>query len=210
MQHCSLQHWTLLPSPVPSTTGRCFCFGSIPSFFLVLFLHWSPVAYWAPIDLGVHLSVLYLFALSYCSWGSQGKNTEVVCHSLLQWTTFYQNSPPCPIHFGWSWTAWLIVWFRQGCGPYDQIGYFSVIVSPQEIPRQFYLSLCVLVHTKYIWSLWTSLAGMGLDSKCDFTPPSILLGFPLCPWMWGFSSKSLSATLPPLQHCSVFYVDIFW
>ena len=26
---------------------------------------------------------------SYCSWGSQGKNTEVVCHSLLQWTTFF-------------------------------------------------------------------------------------------------------------------------
>ena len=25
---------------------------------------------------------------SYCSWGSQGKNTEVVYHSLLQWTTF--------------------------------------------------------------------------------------------------------------------------
>ena len=22
------------------------------------------------------------------SWGSQGKNTEVVCHSLLQWITF--------------------------------------------------------------------------------------------------------------------------
>ena len=22
--------------------------------------------------------------VSYCSWGSQGKNTEVVCHSLLQ------------------------------------------------------------------------------------------------------------------------------
>ena len=32
----------------------------------------------------------YLFDLSYCSWGSQGKNTEVVCHSLLQWTTFCQ------------------------------------------------------------------------------------------------------------------------
>ena len=25
---------------------------------------------------------------SYCSWGSQGKNTEVVCHSLLQGTHF--------------------------------------------------------------------------------------------------------------------------
>ena len=26
--------------------------------------------------------------------GSQGKNTEMVCHSLLQWTTFCQTSPP--------------------------------------------------------------------------------------------------------------------
>ena len=37
------------------------------------------------------------FAFSYCSWGSQG-NTELVCHSLLQWTTFCQNSLPWPIH----------------------------------------------------------------------------------------------------------------
>ena len=38
MQYCSLQHQTLLLSPVTSTTGYCFCFGSIPSFFLELFL----------------------------------------------------------------------------------------------------------------------------------------------------------------------------
>ena len=38
-------HQTLLLSPVTSTTGYCFCFGSIPSFFLELFLHWFPVAY---------------------------------------------------------------------------------------------------------------------------------------------------------------------
>ena len=37
---------------------------------------------------GVHLSVSYLFAFSYYSWGSQGKNIEVVYHSLCQWTTF--------------------------------------------------------------------------------------------------------------------------
>ena len=30
----------------------------------------SPVAYWAPTDLGVHLSVSHLFAFSYCSWSS--------------------------------------------------------------------------------------------------------------------------------------------
>ena len=52
MQYCSLQHQTLLLSPVTSTAGYCFFFGSIPSFFLELFLHLSPVAYWAPTDLG--------------------------------------------------------------------------------------------------------------------------------------------------------------
>ena len=52
MKYCSLQHWSLLLSPVISTTGWCFCFGSVSSFFLELFPHWSPVAYWAPTDLG--------------------------------------------------------------------------------------------------------------------------------------------------------------
>ena len=33
MQYCSLQHWTLLPSPVTFTTGLCFCFGSGFSFW---------------------------------------------------------------------------------------------------------------------------------------------------------------------------------
>ena len=34
MQYCSLQHQTLLPSPVTSTTGCCFCFGlSLHSFW---------------------------------------------------------------------------------------------------------------------------------------------------------------------------------
>ena len=61
MQYYSLQQQTLLSSPVTYTTGHCFCFGSISSFFLELFLHSSPVVYWAPTDLGVNLSVSYLF-----------------------------------------------------------------------------------------------------------------------------------------------------
>ena len=52
MQYCYLQLWALLPSPVTSTAGCCFCFGSVSSFFLELFLHWSPVAYWAYTYLG--------------------------------------------------------------------------------------------------------------------------------------------------------------
>ena len=119
MQYCSLQHQTFLPhpqlgvfalAPATCTTGCWFCFGCISSFFRVLFLHSSPVA--SPGHLptwGVHLSESYLFAFSYCSWGSKGKNTEMVCHSLLQWSMFCQNSPPWPVQTGWPYTAWLIV-----------------------------------------------------------------------------------------------------
>ena len=41
--------------------------------------------------------------------------------------------------------------------------------------------LWVLVRTKFVWALRVSLEGMGLDSKHNFTPPTILLGclFPL-------------------------------
>ena len=52
-------------------------------------------------------SVSYHFAFSYCSWGSQGKNTEVVYHSLLLWTTSGPTSPASPARLGWSHTAWL-------------------------------------------------------------------------------------------------------
>ena len=93
--------------PVTSTTGYCFCFGSIPSFFLELFLHWSPVAFWAPTDPGSSPFSILSFWFSYCSWGSQGKNIEVVCHSLLQWTIICQISPPWPAHSGCPHMAWL-------------------------------------------------------------------------------------------------------
>ena len=72
MQYRSLQYQTLLPSPVISTTGLCFCFGSVSSFFVELFLYSSPVAYWAPIDLESLSFSVMSFAFSYCSWGSQG------------------------------------------------------------------------------------------------------------------------------------------
>ena len=107
MQYCSLQHQTLLLSPVTSKAGYCFCFGSIPSFFLELFLHWSAVAYWTHTDLGSSSFSILSFCLFILFMGSQGKNTKVVCHSLLQWTTFCQTSPQWPLHLGWPLTAWL-------------------------------------------------------------------------------------------------------
>ena len=107
MQYCSLQHWTLLLSPVTSTTEYCFFFGSIPSFFLELFLHWSPVAYWAPTDPGSYPFSYLSFCLFILFMGFSMQQSEVVCHSLLQRTTFCQTSPPWPSRLRWPHMAWL-------------------------------------------------------------------------------------------------------
>ena len=110
MQYCSLQHQILLSSPETSTTECHFCFGLATSFFLGLLvvLCSSPVAYWTPSDLGDLTLVSYLFVLLKRSWGSHSKCTGVVCHFLLQWITFYQNSLLWCTHLGWPYMAWLI------------------------------------------------------------------------------------------------------
>ena len=148
MQYCSLQHSTLLLSPVTFTIVCCFALAPSLHFFWIYFPGGSdgkasvynvrdlglspglgrspgegngnPLKYYClenPMDReawqstvcgvaksqtqlsnythqpgGVHLLVSYIFAFSTCSWGSQGKNTGVICHSLLQWNTFCQNS----------------------------------------------------------------------------------------------------------------------
>ena len=92
MQYCSLQHRTLLLSAVTSTAGYCFCFGSIPSFFLELFLHWSPVAYWAPTDLRSSSFSVLSFCLFILFMGFSRQEYWSGLHSLLQWTMFCQNS----------------------------------------------------------------------------------------------------------------------
>ena len=78
MQNCSLQHRTLLPSPVTSTTGHCFFFDSVSSFFLELFLHWSSVACLAPTDLGSSS----LSDLSFCLAGSYGSSIFIFLRNL--------------------------------------------------------------------------------------------------------------------------------
>ena len=81
--------------------------GSIPSFFLELFLHWSPVAYWAPTDLGSLSFSVLSFCLFILFMGFLRQEYEVFCHSLLQWTTFCQTSPPWPTLLWWPHRAWL-------------------------------------------------------------------------------------------------------
>ena len=99
---CSLE--TSHPRLLPQSPKDCsihlylfFCSAyrviiTISSFFLELFLYSSPVAYLSPTSLASSPFTVISFCLSYCSWLSQSKNTEVVCRCLLQWTTFCQNS----------------------------------------------------------------------------------------------------------------------
>ena len=107
MQYCSLLHWTLFLSLVTSTSGSCFCFGSIPSFFLKLFLHWSPVAYRAPTDLGHSSFSILSFCLLMLFMGFSRQEYWSGLPFPLQWATFCQTSPPWPVHLGWPLTAWL-------------------------------------------------------------------------------------------------------
>ena len=122
-QYCSLQHWTLLLSPVTSTTGYCFCYGSIPSVFLELFLHWSPVAYWALTDPGSSSVSILSFCLFILFIGFSRQEywsglpfPSPVDHILSDLSTMTHPSWVAPHGIAW------FHWVRQGCGPCDQIG----------------------------------------------------------------------------------------
>ena len=132
----------------------------------------------------------YLFAFSYCSWGSQVKNTEVACHSRLQWTTFCQNSPPWPVHLGWPYMAWLSfpeldkvvvheirlvsflwLWFQSVCPLMPSLSAYNLTgVSP----------------TLHMWYLFT-----GDPAECGHYSLS---------WTWGIS------LWPPLLTLDVGYL----
>ena len=107
MQYCSYSIRPCFYHQSHPQLGNSFCFGSIPLFFLELFLHWSPVAYWTPTNLGSSCFSILSFCLFILFMWFSSNNTEVVCHSLLQWTTFSQTSPPWPVHLGWPHMAWL-------------------------------------------------------------------------------------------------------
>ena len=118
MQYCSLQHQTLLLSPVTSTAGYCFCFGSIPSFFLELFLHRSPVAYWALTDLGSSSFRILSFCLFILLMGFSRQEywsglpfPSPVDHILSDLSIMTRPSWVAPQGMAW------FHWVRQGFGP---------------------------------------------------------------------------------------------
>ena len=119
---------------------------------------------------------------------SEVKSLSHVQLFATPWTVAYQALPSMGFSRQEYWSGL----------PFPSPGYLLRRHS-NTVLSQSLCGLWVLVHTRYVWALWASLVGMGFDFKCDFTPPTILLGLLLCPWMWDISSKSLqhrTATVP--------------
>ena len=91
--------FTSITSHVTSAIGRCFCFGSISSFFLELFLHSSPVAYLAPTNLGSSSFSVISFAFSYCSLGSHYVSILYIVY-ICQFQPPSSPYPPALLHPG--------------------------------------------------------------------------------------------------------------
>ena len=93
----------------------------------------------------------------------------MVCHSLLQWTTFCQTSLPWPNHLGWPHMAWL---------SFIELDTTVVLWSDWLVFCDYGVSLS---------ALW-----------CPLSTPTILLGF-LLPRKWGISSRLIqqSAVFAP-------------
>ena len=166
MQYCSLQHRILLLSPITSTVWYSFCFGSIPSFFLELFLHPSPGAHWAPIDLGSSSLSILSFCVFILFMGFSRQEhwsglpfPSPVDHILSDLSTMTRPSWVAP----WAWLS------------FSELNKAVVLVW-----------LDWLVFCEYGFSvsaLW-----------CPLATPTILPGF-LLSWAWGINHVQVNNDL---------------
>ena len=102
VQYCSYSIRDLMPSSVTSTTGHCFHLGSVSSLFLELFLHSSPVVYWAPINLGSSSFSVLAFCLFILFMGFLGQEYS----SGLPFPSPVDHIlSGCSTMIPWSWVA---------------------------------------------------------------------------------------------------------
>jgi len=116
----------------------------------------------------------------------------VVCHSLLQWTTFCQTSPPWPVCLGWPHTAWLsLIELDKALVRVIRMASFLWLwfqcVWPLTPSRNTYgLTWVSLPWTWHIssWLLQQSTAAAPYFGR-GVSPHS----HPSWPWMWSISSR---------------------
>ena len=114
----------------------------------------------------------------------------MVCHSLLQWTTFCQNSPPWPVHLGWPSMAWL-----------SFIELDKAVVHVIRLANFLWLwfqSVCPLMPS--LWAYHLSWVSLTLDMGYLFTAAPANHSYCSLHWTWSISSQ------PPLLTLDVRYL----
>ena len=137
----------------------------------------------------------------------------MVCHSLLQWTTFCQISPPWPTRLWWPHRAWLsfieflgvsskrFVTLGQGCGP--------SVIRLTSFLWLWFQCVCPLMPSCNSYRLtWVSLTlyvgYLQLLQQSAAAAPYLGRGVsphsrPSWPWTWSSSSRpscARAATTP--------------
>ena len=96
------------------------------------------------------------------------------------------------------------VWCTQSPCPCGRPLLTPTLQETLKHSQQVWLSLCGVSGSwcaqDFVWALQTFLADMGFDSKCDFTPPTILLGLLLYPYTWSIFLGGVQH--PPVDDCS--------
>ena len=108
--------------------------------------------------LGAHLLVSYLFAFSYCLWGSGSKSTGVVCHSLFQWTMFCQSVKSEFLLMRWSWWAHRELQYGKLAVRWtnNSVGSFRLTTPPRDPDREEELEVR-LTHQLPRFNQWWNL-----------------------------------------------------
>ena len=191
MKYCSLQHQTLLPSTVTSTTGCCFWFGSVSSLFLELFPHCSPGAYWTPNDLGRSSLSVLSFCLFILFLGFSRQE---------DWSSLPFPSPVDHIFSELS-TMTHPSWVALYGMAHSFIELDKAVVHVIRLVSFLWLwfqSVCPLMPSPSAYRL----AGVSLTLKVGYLFTAALAKCSCCslPWMWTISSW------PPLLTLDVGYL----
>ena len=133
-------------------------------------------------------NLLWVLELILTVWKFIWYNCSAVCGSSAQW--LYSGVNGDLLHEGLGHTLCDPGLLRPESLPMQQAtADLYLHRRHSNTQRQVWLSLCGVSGSwctpGFVWALRASLVGMGFDSKCDFAPPTVLLGLLLCLWMWG-------------------------
>ena len=90
-----------------------------------------------------YLAVCTKVIFLYRSWGSHGKYTGVVCHSLLQWITICLNSPLWTVCLGWALhsMAYSFIELHKPLHHDKTVIHINKVSGYNEIPAELFTSL---------------------------------------------------------------------